>query len=165
MIYYILINHFFFLSTLCIVKPHAIDKSGAILQRVLDEGFEIGAMQFYFLSKPDATDFLEVYKGVVPEYQQLVDELSSGISFAFEVFIPMQPSNKEEQEMETNVVDPFRDLCGPADPELAKMIRPKTIRAEFGVDKVRNAVHCTDLAIDGVPEVEFFFSLLPQREN
>ncbi len=50
----------------------------------------------------------------------------------------------------------FRGLCGPYDPEIAKTIRPNTIRAKFGVDRVKNAVHCTDLPEDGALEVIFF---------
>ena len=36
-------------------------------------------------------------------------------------------------------------LCGPHDPEMAKTVRPKSLRAVFGKDRVKNAVHCTDL--------------------
>ena len=46
-----------------------------------------------------------------------------------------------------------REFCGPMDPEIARHIRPQTIRAMFGVDKISNAVHCTDLPEDGVLEV------------
>eukprot|EP00695_Tsukubamonas_globosa_P002251 TRINITY_DN3362_c0_g1_i1.p1 TRINITY_DN3362_c0_g1~~TRINITY_DN3362_c0_g1_i1.p1 ORF type:complete len:70 (-),score=5.48 TRINITY_DN3362_c0_g1_i1:31-240(-) len=63
-----------------------------------------------------------------------------------------------------NSVQAFRELCGPHDPEIAKILRPKTLRARFGSDKVRNGVHCTDLPDDGVLEVEFFFGLLFNRK-
>lgn len=53
-----------------------------------------------------------------------------------------------------NAVESLRALCGPHDPEIARMLRPKTIRARFGKDKVRNAVHCTDLPEDGNLEVK-----------
>lgn len=43
---------------------------------------------------------------------------------------------------------------------MARNLRPKSIRAHFGVDRVENAVHCTDLVEDGVLEVEYFFKLL-----
>ncbi|KAA3679065.1 uncharacterized protein DEA37_0004354, partial [Paragonimus westermani] len=33
--------------------------------------------------------------------------------------------------------------------EIARFLRPETLRAKFGVSKVRNAVHCTDLPDDG----------------
>lgn len=54
---------------------------------------------------------------------------------------------------QANVVKTFREMVGPSDPEIAKYLRPDTIRAKFGFDRVRNAVHCTDLPEDGVIEV------------
>jgi nucleoside-diphosphate kinase len=59
-----------------------------------------------------------------------------------------------------NVVESFRTLCGPHDPDLAKIVRKNTLRSVFGTDKVRNAVHCTDLPEDGIIEVEYFFNIL-----
>jgi nucleoside-diphosphate kinase len=53
-------------------------------------------------------------------------------------------------------------LAGPLDPEIAKNLRPDTIRARFGVDRARNAVHCTDLQTDGALECEYFFKLLQE---
>lgn len=37
--------------------------------------------------------------------------------------------------------------------EISRCLRPKTLRALYGKDKVKNAVHCTDLPEDGVLEV------------
>lgn len=54
----------------------------------------------------------------------------------------------------------FRELCGPMDPELARVLRPKSLRAMFGLNKIRNGVHCTDLAEDGSLEVSYFFTIL-----
>jgi len=45
------------------------------------------------------------------------------------------------------------------DPEIAKNLRPKTIRAKYGMDRVANAIHCTDLPEDGTLECEYFFSI------
>ena len=59
-----------------------------------------------------------------------------------------------------NVVTSLRELCGPHDPEMAKTVRPKSLRAVYGKDKGRNAVHCTDLIEDGALEVEYFFNIL-----
>ena len=58
-----------------------------------------------------------------------------------------------------NAVKSFRELCGPMDPEIAKNLRPNTIRARFGIDRIRNAIHCTDLPEDGNLESEYFFSI------
>lgn len=54
----------------------------------------------------------------------------------------------------------FREFCGPADPEIARHLRPGTLRAVFGKTKIQNAVHCTDLPEDGLLEVQYFFKIL-----
>lgn len=59
-----------------------------------------------------------------------------------------------------NAVLTFRETAGPWDVELAKELRPDTIRGLFGEDKVRSAVHCTDLPTDGELECEYCFRIL-----
>ena len=44
--------------------------------------------------------------------------------------------------------------------ELARHVRPNTIRALFGRTKAKNAIHCTDLPEDAELEVEYFFKIL-----
>jgi len=60
-------------------------------------------------------------------------------------------------------VEEFREFAGPADSEIARYLRPKSLRAKFGLNKVENAVHCTDLPEDGVLEAEFFFNVLQSK--
>lgn len=45
------------------------------------------------------------------------------------------------------------------DPEIAKNLRQNTLRARYGIDRVKNAIHCTDLATDGVLESQYFFQI------
>lgn len=59
-----------------------------------------------------------------------------------------------------NPVEPVRERSGPADPDIARMLRPKSIRAQFGLNKIQNAVHCTDMEEDGPLEVSYFFTIL-----
>lgn len=135
--------------TLAIIKPHIVKsgQAGEVIQMILDEGFEISAMEMFNLDTPTAEEFFEVYKGVLPEFLPLVEHLTTGPCIVLEI----------RQE---DVVPSFRKLCGPHDPEIAKTLRPETIRARFGEDRVCNAVHCTDLPEDGVIECEYFFSIL-----
>lgn len=114
---------------------------------ILANGFEISALQLLNLSRPVIEEVMDVYKGVLPEYLPMIEHLSNGPCIALEV----------RQE---NAVKAFRDLCGPHDPEIAKHLRPNCIRAKFGEDRVRNAVHCTDMDEDGELEVRYFFSHL-----
>jgi len=44
--------------------------------------------------------------------------------------------------------------------EVARQVRPNSIRALFGRTKAKNAIHCTDLPEDGKLEVEYFFKVL-----
>jgi len=54
----------------------------------------------------------------------------------------------------------FRNFCGPMDPEIAKLLRPHTLRAKFGKSKVQNAVHCTDLPDDSNLELQYMFKII-----
>jgi nucleoside-diphosphate kinase len=136
--------------TCCVIRPHAMESAGQIIDRILDEGFEISALQNFHLDKPTAEEFFEVYKGVLPEFVPMVDHMTSGPCIALEI----------RQE---NAVQSFRELCGPLDPEVARHLRPNTIRAQYGLDRVRNGVHCTDLPEDGVLECEYFFRILQNK--
>ena len=134
--------------TCCIIKPHVVHDglAGQVIDMILQEGFEISSMQMFSLDKPTAEEFFEVYKGVIPEFVGMVEHMISGPCIVLEI----------RQE---NAVKSFRELCGPMDPEIAKNLRPNTIRAKFGHSREINAVHCTDLEEDGALEVEYFFSI------
>ncbi|KAG8003506.1 Nucleoside diphosphate kinase 7, partial [Nibea albiflora] len=140
--------------TCCIIKPHAISEglTGNILNSISAAGFEISALQMFNVDRANAEEFYEVYKGVVTEYPSMVTELCSGPCMVLEIH-------------GTDVPQSFREFCGPADPrgihiqdvliqqEISRHLRPTTLRALYGKDKVKNAVHCTDLPEDGVLEV------------
>lgn len=138
-------------STLCVIKPHAVKegKIGAILKMIADSGFSVTAMKMVHLNRKQCEDFYEIYKGVVGEYLQMVTQLQSGACLALEV-----------QGQEDDIQQKFRLICGPADPHIGKILRPKTLRAVFGVDKIMNAIHCTDLNEDTLLELEYFFKVL-----
>ncbi|KAI8904418.1 nucleoside diphosphate kinase [Gorgonomyces haynaldii] len=130
-------------STLCIIRPHALihGQTGKIVQDIIDGGFQISDLQLFHLNFANGEEFLEVYKGVVPEYHLMLDHLTSGPLVALEI------------TGSDDIVQKFREFCGPVDPELAKKLRPQSLRAKYGIDKVKNGVHCTDLPDDGVLEV------------
>lgn len=46
------------------------------------------------------------------------------------------------------------------DPEVARHLRPATLRAKYGLNKVQSAMHCTDLPEDCALETEYFFAIL-----
>jgi ribosomal protein L35AE/L33A len=56
--------------TVCVVKPHALieKKLGPIVQDIIDNGYEISDLELVHLDVANAEEFLEVYRGIVPEY-------------------------------------------------------------------------------------------------
>ena len=134
--------------TTCVIKPHIVQDglAGQVIDMILQEGFEISSMEMFQLDKPTAEEFFEVYKGVLPEFVAMIEHMTTGPCIVLEV----------RQE---NAVKSFRELCGPMDPEIAKNLRPNTLRAKFGHSRTMNGVHCTDLPEDGQLEVEYFFSI------
>uniref|UniRef100_G3PKD7 Nucleoside diphosphate kinase homolog 7 n=1 Tax=Gasterosteus aculeatus aculeatus TaxID=481459 RepID=G3PKD7_GASAC len=134
--------------TCCIVKPHAVSEglTGRILNSISAAGFEISALQMFNVDRPNAEEFYEVYRGVVNEYPGMVTELCSGPCLVLEIHGADAPRS-------------FRAFCGPADPEISRRLRPTSLRALYGKDRVKNAVHCSDLPEDGFLEME----ALPRR--
>ena len=136
-------------STLGIIKPHAISAgmAGKIIREITKSGLEISALKQCCMEKVNAEEFYEVYKGVVNEFSGMVDELTVGPCVAMEITGPDAHAK-------------FREFVGPTDPEIARHLRGHTLRAKFGVDKVKNAIHCTDLPEDSTLEVQYFFKIL-----
>ncbi|GBG26293.1 Nucleoside diphosphate kinase 7 [Hondaea fermentalgiana] len=137
--------------SLLLIKPHAVraGHTGPLVSALIDANFEVSAMQLFTLSRSEVENFTEVYKGVInaSEYSNMTLELSSGPCVAIEV-------------RAESCVRELRELCGPHDVEVAKALRPNTLRARFGIDKVQNAVHCTDLPEDGLLECQYFFDIM-----
>lgn len=137
---------------LCIIKPHAVKAgfTGTIIETLIQNNFQLTAAQVFHLTRVEAENFLEVYKGVVgnSEYSELTMDLASGPLVAVEV------------QGGPGCVSRLRELCGPHDVEIARALRPNTLRSRYGVNNVQNAVHCTDLEEDGALESQFFFDIV-----
>jgi nucleoside-diphosphate kinase len=140
-----------------VIRPHAV-KSGdfaAIISAILGAGFTITALQMLQLNKTSASEFLEVYDGVMPNFPEMVSQLCTGPAIALEV-------KRGEGKGSVGVVEAFRDFVGPWDVEMAKELRPMTVRAKYGRNRTENAIHCTDLPEDGEAESAYFFQVLQQ---
>lgn len=122
--------------------------AGDLICTILESGFAIAAAHSVHLTPQMAEDLMGVYLGVYPQYAAMIEQLCSGPSLA--LLITGGP----------DIVNEFRDAVGPYNPELAKALRPKSFRARFGINTTMNAVHCTDLADDGVMECGFIFETL-----
>ncbi|ORX54693.1 nucleoside diphosphate kinase, partial [Piromyces finnis] len=133
--------------TLALIKPHILKQGliGEIITAIIKGGYEINDIQLFNLETSNATEFLEVYRGLVPTFTDHVNELISGASVAMEI---SHPSMNQDQ-----IVTEFRKFVGPYEPSIGKQIYPMAIRSVYGYDRVHNALHCTDLPEDGPMEV------------
>lgn len=140
-------------TTLAIIKPHCIKDGnlGQILNEIIISGFKIEAMRMLMIARVNCEEFYEVYRGILPEFIQMVAQLASGVCMCLEIACEDPTKNSHEE---------FRKFCGPSDPEIAKLLRPDTLRSKFGHSKVLNAVHCTDLPDDTHLELQYMFKIL-----
>jgi len=136
--------------TLCIIRPHLVKarQAGQAIEAIQNAGFEISALQMLHMQKAEAAEMLDVYKGVVPYHKEMVDGMSIAPLIALEIRGPDQ------------VVEKLRQLCGPYDVDMARHLRPDSLRARFGVDNANNGVHATDLEDDAEFEVRYVFEML-----
>ncbi len=112
----------------------------------------MSALQSFFLDRFIAEDFFELYKGVLPDFNLMIDQMVSGPCLAMEV-------------RQDNVWPSFKNLCGAFDPKIgASKGERDTLRQLYGIDRARNAVHCTDMPEEGVLECEYFFVLMQERK-
>ncbi|XP_055854336.1 nucleoside diphosphate kinase 7 [Episyrphus balteatus] len=142
-------------TTLAVIKPHAIKEAnlGHIISEIVNRGFKINVLKMQILERVNCEEFYEVYRGILPEYIPMVAELASGVCMALEI-------GSKDESLDT--YKEFREFCGPMDPEVAKLLRPNSLRAKFGTSKVKNAIHCTDLKEDTVLEIQYFFKILTE---
>ena len=131
--------------TLAIIKPDSVSKSntGKIIDRILNGGFQILAMQQVILTRERAEAFYAVHRER-PFFNNLVEFMTSGSC------VPM--ALKKE-----GAVTSFRKLIGATNPEEAD---EGTIRRDFAENIQNNAVHGSDSNENAVKEIAFFFSSL-----
>lgn len=117
--------------------------AGAIIDRIIKEGFKIVALKLTKLTAEKAGQFYIVHKER-PFYNELVQFMSSG---------PIIAAILEKE----NAVTAFRDLIGATNPAQAA---EGTIRKLFATSVGENAVHGSDSDDNAIIESNFFFSSL-----
>jgi nucleoside-diphosphate kinase len=132
-------------QTFTMIKPDAMKNghAGAIIDRIIKEGFRIVAMKLTKLSSEKAGEFYAIHKER-PFYGELVQFMSSG---------PIIAAILEKE----NAVTSFRDLIGATNPAQAS---EGTIRKLFATSVGENAVHGSDSDANAIIEGNFFFSTL-----
>ena len=147
--------------TCCVLKPHIVKSRqiGSILHYLYSNQYEISAMKLCHLNQFEAMEFFKVYEGICKEFSHMVQSLCSGPCIAMEVKVKCE-SNKEDYVEDEHVVVSFRRFAGPWNVDMARELHPESIRGKFGINRVENAIHCTDLKEDATHEVQYFFNVL-----
>jgi nucleoside-diphosphate kinase len=129
--------------TLCIVKPDAVEKrvQGAILHRLLEEGFRVVALKQTRLTRAAAEGFYAVHRE-----RPFFDELCT--------FMTRGPVVVAALERE-NAVQHYRNVIGATDPAKAA---ESTVRKLYGSNVGENAVHGSDSVENGRIECAYFFA-------
>ncbi len=129
--------------TLCIIKPDAVEKrvQGHIVQRLLEEGFEILGLRQIHLSRKQAEGFYEVHRE-----RPFFDELCTFMTRGPVVVIALQREN---------AVLHYREVIGATDPGKAAA---GTVRKLYGSNVGENAVHGSDSEENGLKECSYFFA-------
>lgn len=129
--------------TFTMIKPDAMKSghAGAIIDRIIKEGFRVVALKMTKLSPETAGKFYEVHSHR-PFFGELVEFMSSG---------PIIAAILEKE----NAVASFRQLIGATDPSKAD---EGTIRKLYAASVGENAVHGSDSDENAQIEGNFFFS-------
>jgi nucleoside-diphosphate kinase len=130
-------------TTLTIFKPDSVGAghAGAMLDHLIGEGFAVRGLKMLRLTDSQARAFYAVHEER-PFYADLVKFMTSG---------PVVVAVLERE----NAVTHLRETMGATD---SKKAEPRTVRAKFGTDIERNAIHGSDSLENAAREVSFFFS-------
>ena len=129
-------------QTLVIIKPDAVENgsSGKIIKRFEDEGFFVKAIKILKLEKEQVEDFYLEHKR-----KSFFSELSKYMCASC-IFVLLIEGK--------SAVDNVRRLVGHTDPKKAAS---KSLRAMYGEDINKNAVHASDSIFSAIREINFFF--------
>lgn len=130
-------------TTLTIIKPDAVaaGNTGNILALLESKGFTVRCLKMLRLTEAQAQAFYEVHKER-PFYGELVSFMTSG---------PVVPAALEHD----NAVPFLREVMGATN---SKEAAEGTVRALYGTDIERNAIHGSDSEENAALELSFFFS-------
>ena len=132
-------------ETVCIVKPDAV--LAGLTDRVLgaaeDDGFYVVRRAEKRLTPARARAFYQHLEGT-NAFRPAAEFLASG---------PVVVAVLSK----VDAVRAWRERVGPTDPDVARELHPKSIRAQLGVDALRNVAHASATVKDAAREKAFLF--------
>ncbi|XP_009993940.1 PREDICTED: nucleoside diphosphate kinase homolog 5 [Chaetura pelagica] len=129
--------------TLALIKPDAVDKEEEIENLILQAGFMILQKRKLQLSPEQSSNFYADKYGKV-FFPNLIAYMSSGPSVAMVL-------------ARYCAVSYWKELLGPSDSFRAQRTHPHSLRAIYGTDDLRNALHGSPNIFSAEREIRFMF--------
>ncbi|GCB70421.1 nucleoside diphosphate kinase homolog 5 [Scyliorhinus torazame] len=129
--------------TLALIKPDAIDNADEIEETILRSGFTVLQKRKVVLSPELCSDIYAAHYGKM-FFPSLTAFMSSGPTIAMVI-------------VRHQAVAYWRDLIGPANSVNAKETHPGSLRALYGTDELRNAVHGSETTSAAEREIRLIF--------
>ncbi|XP_068182286.1 nucleoside diphosphate kinase homolog 5 [Antennarius striatus] len=137
------IRHIYVERTLAIIKPDAVPKAEEIEDFILKSGFIILQKRTMQLSPEQCSDFYEDHYGKV-SFPRLTAFMSSGPIIAMTL-------------ARHNAIAHWKSIMGPQNSKEARQIHPQSLRAKYGTNELKNALHGSETMYDAVREIKFMF--------
>jgi len=135
--------HIYVERTLAIIKPDALHKAEEIEDIILRSGFAILQKRRVHLTPEQASDFYAEHYGKL-FFPSLVAYMSSGPIIVLMI-------------AKDSAISYWRELIGPTNTLKARQTHPECLRALYGTDDQRNALHGSDSFSSSQREIRFFF--------
>lgn len=129
--------------TFAMVKPDAVGRAAEIVEMARRRGLVVVATKTTTLTRGEAALFYREHRARA-FFQSLVEFMTSGpvVVLVFEG---------------PDAVSGWRQLIGPTNSQKARREGRESVRARFGTDGQRNAVHGSDSRRSARREIDFFF--------
>ncbi|XP_075413435.1 thioredoxin domain-containing protein 3 [Tenrec ecaudatus] len=115
-------------NTFAMIKPHVdYEKKDEILKIIKDAGFEVTRIKEIPIMQ-DIAECIYISIRAKDFYKSVLEMLCEGPSVVMIL-------------TRWNAISDWRKLMGPSDPEEAKLLSPESIRAQYGINVLYNAVH------------------------
>lgn len=129
--------------TFAMIKPDAYTNIGKIIDAIYLNGFKIAKLKMSRFTPASASVFYGEHKGK-PFYPNLQQFICSDVVVGMEL-------------VAENAIEKWRSLIGPTNTLTAKQEAPESLRAYFGTDGTKNAVHGSDSNGSVKREVGYWF--------
>lgn len=125
------------------IKPDAYKNIGKIIDAIYVNGFKISKMKMSRFSEASSGQFYGEHKGK-SFFPNLQGFITSDVVVGMEL-------------VAENAIDKWRGFIGPTNTLKAKEEAPDSIRALFGTDGTKNAVHGSDSSASMKRETDYWF--------